>query len=217
MDANRRAAAEPPDEGGEAPCFAHLLDEGPVPAEADHERSSASVIRTLGHGTLSMEDFVALVRGAGLDMIVDVRRYPGSRRHPYFRSDEMARWLPEHGVDYRWLASLGGRRTPTPDSPNHGLRNEQFRAYADHMASTEFADGIADLRLLAHGRRAAVMCAESVWWRCHRRLLADHLVRVEETPVEHLFHDGRLVAHDPTPEARRIDGHLVYRPADQLF
>jgi uncharacterized protein (DUF488 family) len=122
----------------------------------------------------------------------------------------MAKWLPENGIEYRWLSSLGGRRTPSADSPNQGLRNEQFRAYADHMTSDEFGGGIAELRALAQRRRLAVMCAESVWWRCHRRLLADHLVLVEEAGVEHLFHDGRRVAHVPMPEAHRRDDHLVY-------
>jgi uncharacterized protein (DUF488 family) len=167
-------------------------------------------IRTLGHGTLAADEFTVVALDAGVEAVVDVRRFPGSRRNPHFARDEMAKWLPEHGVDYRWLSSLGGRRQPAPDSPNLALRNEQFRAYADYMMSTEFAEGVAELSDLARARRVAVMCAESVWWRCHRRLLADHLVLVEEIPVEHLFHDGRLVAHAPTPEVRRVDGHIVY-------
>jgi hypothetical protein len=167
-------------------------------------------IRTLGHGTLAAEEFVALVHNAGVEAVVDIRRFPGSRRNPHFASEEMAAWLPEHGVDYRWLSSLGGRRKPAPDSPNVGLRNEQFRAYADYMASDEFAVGVAELSVLARACRVAVMCAESVWWRCHRRLLADHLVLVEQMRVEHLFHDGRLVEHAPTPEARRVDARVVY-------
>jgi uncharacterized protein (DUF488 family) len=124
----------------------------------------------------------------------------------------MARWLPEHGVAYTWLPSLGGRRRPAADSLNTGLRNEQFRGYADHMASVEFADGIAALVAESAAHEVAVMCAESVWWRCHRRLLADHLVLIEGLRVDHLFHDGRLIPHDPTPEAHPVDGHLVYRP-----
>jgi uncharacterized protein (DUF488 family) len=122
----------------------------------------------------------------------------------------MAKWLLEHGIAYRWLPALGGRRKPAAGSPNQGLRNVQFRAYADHMTSDEFGGGVTELCAWAQVRRLAVMCAESVWWRYHRRLLADHLVLVEETPVEHLFHDGRLVEHVPMPEARRVDDHLVY-------
>jgi uncharacterized protein (DUF488 family) len=167
-------------------------------------------IRTLGHGTLAAEEFVAVAHNAGVEAIVDVRRFPSSRRNPHFASEEMAKWLPEHGVDYRSLSSLGGRRKTAADSPNVGLRNEQFRAYADHMISEEFAEGVAELSALAQARRVAVMCAESSWWRCHRRLLADHLVLVEQMRVEHLFHNGRLVEHAPTPEARLLDGHVVY-------
>ncbi len=122
----------------------------------------------------------------------------------------MAGWLARHGIGYRWLPSLGGRRTPSPESPNAGLRNEQFRAYADHMSSKEFLAGVDELLELASARPVAVMCAESVWWRCHRRLLADHLVLVRAVAVEHLFHDGRLVGHTPPTEARLAGDHLVY-------
>jgi uncharacterized protein (DUF488 family) len=176
-------------------------------------------VRTLGHGTLAEDEFLAIVRDAGVEAIVDVRRFPGSRRSPQYSVDGMATWLAGHGIEYHWLAALGGRRKPSTESPNQGLRNEQFRAYADHMTSDEFADGIFELCALMQTRRLAVMCAESAWWRCHRRLLADHLVLVEETPVEHLFHDGRLVAHVPMPEAHRLNDHLVYlssQPASSM-
>ena len=167
-------------------------------------------VRTVGHGVLAAADFAALVREAGVELVVDVRRYPGSRRHPHFASEAMAAWLTEAGVGYRWCPELGGRRKPSPDSPNVALRNEQFRAYADHMATAEFAAAVDDLRKAAAAVPLAVMCAESVWWRCHRRLLSDHLVLVEDVAVEHLFHDGRLSPHPPTPEARRAGDHLVY-------
>ena len=170
----------------------------------------AESIRTVGHGTLAANEFVDLIRDAEIEVVVDVRRFPGSRRNPHFESHAMARWLSEGGIDYQWLASLGGRRKPALDSPNVGLRNEQFRAYADYMASDEFAAGVHDLSVLAETRPVAIMCAESMWWHCHRRLLADHLVLVSQARVEHLFHDGRLVEHAPTPEARRADGHVVY-------
>ena len=110
---------------------------------------------------------------------MDVRRFPGSRRHPHVGQDQLARWLPAAGISYRWMAALGGRRTPAADSPNLGLRNPQFRAYADHMASAEFLAAVDELLDLAASRPVAVMCSEAVWWRCHRRLLADHLVLVE--------------------------------------
>ena len=167
-------------------------------------------IRTVGHGTLSAEEFADLVRDARVEAIVDVRRFPGSRRSPHFASNEMASWLVERGLDYHWLVSLGGRRRGTPDSPNVGLRNEHFRAYADYMGSIEFAEGVADLTVLAEASPVAIMCAEALWWRCHRRLLADHLALVSMVRVEHLFHDGRLVEHVPIPQARRVGDHVVY-------
>jgi uncharacterized protein (DUF488 family) len=168
------------------------------------------VIRTLGHGTLAVSEFLDVARGAELEVIVDVRRFPGSRRNPQFGSDEMARWLGDHGLGYEWLESLGGRRKAALDSPNQGLRNDQFRAYADYMMSSEFARGVEQLCGLAQTGMVAVMCAESVWWRCHRRLLADHLVLIEDTRVEHVFHDGRVAPHLSTPEAHRVNDHLVY-------
>ena len=168
-------------------------------------------IHTLGHGTLSAEQFLAVVASAGVDLVIDVRRYPGSRRHPHYTKDEMAVWLPGDGIAYRWIPALGGRRTPEPDSPNTGWRNPQFRAYADHMATAEFAAGIRELKeAAAVHQAAAVMCSESVWWRCHRRLLADHLLLIEEIPVLHLFHDGRLAAHEALDGVRRDGSHLTY-------
>jgi uncharacterized protein (DUF488 family) len=168
------------------------------------------VIRTLGHGTLAADGFVALCRAAGVGTVVDVRRYPGSRRHPHFQREAMAGWLAEAGVGYRWLPALGGRRRPVPDSPNAALRNPQFRGYADHMAGEEFRRGCDDLLDLARSGSVAVLCAESVWWRCHRRLLADHLVLVAGLEVEHVLPGGRLSPHSPTPEARREGDHVVY-------
>lgn len=126
----------------------------------------------------------------------------------------MSAWLPSRGMEYRWLASLGGRRKVASSSPNVGLRNPQFRAYADHMASGEFATGIRDLLSVVSERTVALMCAESLWWRCHRRLVADHLVLVEGVRVEHLLHDSRLVPHRVTTAARRSGDRVVYDVTD---
>lgn len=167
-------------------------------------------IRTVGHGTLEAQALVELLRGAGVDAVADVRRYPGSRRHPQFGRDELEEWLPRAGIAYRWIEDLGGRRRPSDASRHPALRNDQFRAYADHMESETFADGVRELERFAAHHAVAVMCSESVWWRCHRRLLADHLVLIEKRPVEHLFHDGRLAEHHPTDEARVDDGVVVY-------
>ena len=174
-------------------------------------------IRTLGHGTLAVDDFVAVCRSAGVETVADVRRYPGSRRHPHFARAAMEGWLADTAVGYRWLPGLGGRRTAAPDSPNVALRNPQFRGYADHMATEEFARACAELLELGQSSCVAVLCAESVWWRCHRRLLADHLVLVAGVDVEHILPDGRLRPHAPTPEARRQGDHLEYQAPGTLF
>jgi uncharacterized protein (DUF488 family) len=165
---------------------------------------------TVGHGTLEAPAFAGLVSQAGIEVVVDVRRFPGSRRNPQFGSDQMAAWLAEAGVGYEWAPSLGGRRKAAGDSPNTGLRNAQFRAYADHMATAEFRDGVAWLLATAAERTVAVMCAESVWWRCHRRLLSDHLVLVEGCAVEHVMHDGRRVDHPLTDGARTVGATVIY-------
>jgi uncharacterized protein (DUF488 family) len=167
-------------------------------------------LRTVGHGTLTADELARLVTGADVELLVDVRSFPASRRHPQFRREAMERWLPDAGVAYRWEPRLGGRRRPAPESPHGGLRVAAFRGYADHMETPEFRDALDALLTDVTARPTAVMCAESLWWRCHRRLLADAVVLVRGTPVEHLFHDGRLEAHRPTPEAR-VDGRrLVY-------
>lgn len=169
-----------------------------------------NAILSVGHGTLTAEKFGDLLDRVRIECLVDIRRFPGSRKHPQFGGAEMAERLPKFGVGYRWLPSLGGRRRLSLGSPNVGLRNEQFRAYADHMTSAEFLEGVAELVARSAVSTIGVMCAESLWWRCHRRLLADHLVLVEAVPVEHLFHDGRLVPHPTTSEARSINGAVVY-------
>lgn len=167
-------------------------------------------IWTVGHGTATADAFTELVRRAGIDAVIDVRRFPGSRRHPHFSKDEMGRWLAVQGIAYQWVPELGGRRRSDSDSPNVALRNPQFRAYADHMAGEEFAEGVRAVLDGASDAAVAVMCSESVWWRCHRRLLADHLLLVEGVEVEHLLHDGRGVGHPVTAGARRAAGRVVY-------
>jgi len=165
---------------------------------------------TFGHGTASEERILELLGGAGVRSLVDIRTAPGSRRNPHVARRELERWLPGHGIRYRWDKRLGGFRRPPPDSPDVAWRERMFRGYAAHMRTEEFSDGIDDL--LAEGDGGvAVMCSESVWWRCHRRLVADFLVLVRDVPVAHLMHDGRLTEHEPFAAARvRDDGLLVY-------
>ena len=165
---------------------------------------------TVGHGTLPASDFTALLSGARVAHLVDVRSFPASRRHPRYNRDELARSLPAAGIGYSWDPRLGGRRRPQPVSPNVALRQEAFRAYADYMSTPEFKTGLDSLVALANETEVAVMCAESVWWRCHRQLLADALVLLRDTPVEHVFHDGRQRSHVPSAEARVVNDDLRY-------
>jgi len=167
-------------------------------------------LHTLGHGTLERDAFVELVNDAEITSIVDIRAFPGSRRHPHFAREAMEAWLPEAGISYRWEPRLGGRRRGVAGSPNTALTNSSFRAYADHMAEPEFTEGVDDVLALGAGATTAVMCSESLWWRCHRRLVADAAMLLRDVEVVHLFHDGRARPHTPMPEAQ-IDGdHLVY-------
>jgi len=172
-----------------------------------------ATVVTIGHGTLGEDAFAGLVTGAGIETVLDVRRFPGSRRHPHVAKDRIAVWLPERGVAYRWLPALGGRRRPTPDSPNTGLRDEAFRGYADHMATAAFREGVGALLEEARARRVATMCAESLWWRCHRRLIADHLVARGWT-VCHVGADGRAEAHQLTRFAVVGEGGVITYPPD---
>lgn len=164
---------------------------------------------TFGHGTASQHRIAELLRAAGVALLVDVRTAPGSRRNPHVARSELERWLPEHGVAYRWDKRLGGFRRSTADSPDVFWREEMFRGYAAHMRTPEFAAAVDEL--LGEERDQAVMCSESVWWRCHRRLIADFVVLARGVPAHHLMHDGRLVRHEPTAGARlRDDGLIVY-------
>ncbi|MFI7392981.1 DUF488 family protein [Streptomyces tendae] len=166
---------------------------------------------TFGHGTAGRAELAGLLRGAGVTCVVDVRTAPGSRRDPDLLRDRLARWMPEEGLAYRWERRLGGFRGPVPDSPDVVWRNASFRAYAGHTRSPEFVAAMDELLAGAAQERTAVMCSEAVWWRCHRRLIADFAVLARGIPADHLMHDGRLTAHSPTPGALlRTDGLLVY-------
>ncbi len=167
-------------------------------------------IRTVGHGTLPAEAFVALLEGAGIEHVADVRAFPGSRHNPQYGREAMERWLPPSGVSYTWLPDLGGRRRSIDSSRHVALRNESFRAYADYMETSEFRAGVVELVQLATDEPTALMCSESVWWRCHRRLVTDHLVLVRNLDVTHLMHDGRVMPHRLTDGVRTDDGVLVY-------
>jgi uncharacterized protein (DUF488 family) len=163
---------------------------------------------TVGHGTASREQLLDLLAGAGVAKLVDVRRFPGSRAHPHVRREALAEWLPAAGIGYRWEERLGGRRRLADGSPDVWWQVPAFRAYAGHMRTAEFA---AAMEVLLGEPGAAVMCSESLWWRCHRRLIADFAVLARGAEVRHLQHDGRLTDHTVAAGARlRPDGLLVY-------
>ncbi len=179
-----------------------------VPGHA--ETSDRGPLLTVGHGTLDRPGLGTLFDAAGIELLVDVRRYPASRRHPHVNREVLQAWLSEHGIDYRWEERLGGRRRSHPDSPHTAVRNEQFRAYADHMASVDWRAAMGDVLTQARQRTVAVMCAESVWWRCHRRFIADAAMALHGVPVQHLMHDGRMQPHRMTEGARVVGTRLLY-------
>lgn len=169
---------------------------------------------TIGHSTHEPEAFAELLSAHAVDLLVDVRRHPGSRRVPWTNPGVIERALP---VEYLHLPELGGRRKPAADSHNRLWRNASFRGYADHMASTEFASGLE--RLLALGAaelRPAVMCAEALWWRCHRRLIADALV-ARGVDVLHIDARDGLQAHTLTEGAVVAGGRVTYPPAQDAL
>lgn len=170
---------------------------------------------TFGHGTLAQDEIAAVLRGADVEALVDVRRFPGSRRHPHVATDAMAQWLPGARVAYRWEPRLGGRRRADPAEADVDpwWQVDAFRAYAAHTRTGEFRAALAEVLTGAAERRTAVMCSETVWWRCHRRLISDVAVLLHDVPVLHLGHDGRLAPHRPSGGARVTERGLVYDAA----
>lgn len=164
---------------------------------------------TIGHSNRALEEFLELLAQHRIEAIADVRRFPGSRRQPQYAREALAASLGEHGIAYRWIPELGGRRRPAPDSPNSAWRNVSFRGYADHMATPEFAAGLQQLRELASEKRTALLCAEVLWWRCHRSLIAD-VLKVSGTDVIHILDARQTTIHPYTSPARVVDGQLSY-------
>ena len=176
--------------------------------------TSPETAYTIGHSTRSAAEVVALLREANVRLVADVRAFPSSRRYPQFNRGALAAWLGEAGVRYVHMPALGGRRTPAPDSPNGGWHERAFRGYADHMAAPEFQRALEELEGAARETPTAIMCAEAVWWRCHRRLIADALV-VRGWRVEHLgIGDGRVV-HELTEFAVVGPGTAITYPPAQ--
>ena len=164
-------------------------------------------IYTIGHSTRELSELVALLRENGVTRLADIRRFPGSRRHPHFSREALQESLPENGITYVHFEDLGGRRKALADSPNTALRNEQFRAYADHMATPAFHAAVD--RLVESDQVTAYMCAEAVPWRCHRNLLSDELVR-RGLEVVHIIGGRSQPKHDLSEYAVVAGDHVEY-------
>lgn len=169
-------------------------------------------IWTIGHSTRTIEEFLELIILNDIEVVADVRSYPGSRKYPHFNAKALTESLIERGIDYVPLKELGGRRRSRPDSPNTVWRSEAFRGYADYMETLEFQDGIDKLLRLSRQKRTAMMCAEAVWWRCHRSLISDYL-KASGVTVEHIIDVRTNVIHPFTAAARIKSGKLVYGAA----
>lgn len=164
---------------------------------------------TIGHSTRSIDELLAVLRAHEITCVADVRRFAGSRKHPQFNPDALAASLGSASIEYVPIPALGGRRTPRPDSPHSEWRNAAFRGYADYMDTPEFAAAAEELARLAHERRVAVMCAEAVWWRCHRSMIADYF-KARGWRVLHIQSEAPAREHPYTPVAKIVDGRLTY-------
>lgn len=165
---------------------------------------------TFGHGTADEVALAALIRGARIESVIDVRSVPKSRAHAHVWAERMSEWVPDlAGATYEWRSELGGFRKTTPQSTNVALRHPSFRGYADYMQTRAFVEALDALLASAAQRRTAIMCSESLWWRCHRRLIADAATLLRGCCVAHLMHSGALEPHKVTPEARVAGADLL--------
>ena len=176
-------------------------------------------ILTIGHSSHPLGTFLCLLQKHEIEALVDVRRYPVSRRHPHFSREALSASLAEESIRYHWFESLGGNRKRAKDAPpslNRGIEDEAFRNYADYMATDEFRQGVAKLIEIAGGHRSVIMCAENDYRRCHRQLLSDYLW-ANDFSVHHILPDGDVEPHVATPKARVMDGTVTYPGPPTLF
>jgi uncharacterized protein (DUF488 family) len=166
-------------------------------------------IWTIGHSTRTIEEFVSLLTAHSITLVADVRQFPSSRRYPQFNKERLANSLAAQGIKYVHLLELGGRRKAREDSHNTAWRNEAFRGYADYMETAEFRAGMERLMELASKDRTAIMCAEAVWWRCHRSMISDYL-KARGWEVLHIINEKKVEPHPFTSVARVVDGKLAY-------
>jgi uncharacterized protein (DUF488 family) len=177
--------------------------------EVELSGEGSANVWTIGHSTRSADEFNQILVAHEIRCLVDVRSFPGSRRYPQFNRTELARNVKAIGIEYLHLPELGGRRRPSPNSKNTNWQNASFRAYADHLESAEFRKGIEELLRLAGVGRTTVMCAEALWWRCHRSLIADFL-KANGVEVIHILDEKKTESHPYTSAARIVEGRLSY-------
>jgi uncharacterized protein (DUF488 family) len=168
-----------------------------------------STLWTVGHSTHPLGEFLDILHAHGITRIADVRRFPGSRAYPHFNPEQLERSLAESGISYTPMPTLGGRRKPRADSQHHAWHNDSFRGYADYMDTAEFAVAADELAALARDDRVAAMCAEGVWWRCHRSMIADYF-KANGWEVLHIMGAGEAKEHPYTAVARVENGTLMY-------
>jgi len=175
-------------------------------------------IRTIGHSTRSIAEFLSLLKKHSIRCLVDIRRWPSSRKWPHFNRQPLQASLKEEGIEYAWMESLGGRRhqAPAQDSPNTGLTSPAFRNYADYMLTGEFRRAVDELLRFAEDKPTAIMCAERLFWKCHRRLLSDYLYSLG-VEVLHIFDHNTVKAHRPTKYARIEERRVTYPHRRDLF
>ena len=168
-------------------------------------------IWTIGHSTRGIDEFISLLEENEIKLLVDVRTWPGSKRYPQFNKDTLAESLNAHGIRYEHFPELGGKRKSKPDSRNTAWRNASFRGYADYMETEQFQKGIERLLdVAAEAGPTAIMCAEAVWWRCHRSLIADYL-KARGVEMLHVLGANKVEPHPYTSAARIVNGELSYR------
>lgn len=172
------------------------------------------IIYTIGHSTRLIEEFILLLVSFKIELLVDIRSYPGSKKYPHFNKEYLQKHLPEHSIQYQHLPELGGRRKALKDSKNDAWRNDAFRGYADYMETEDFKKGIIILEDLASRYTTAYMCSEAVWWRCHRSLVSDYL-KCKGWKVLHIMAENKSEEHPYTSPAAIINSQLVYTDKEQ--
>ncbi len=168
---------------------------------------------TIGHSTHTLEEFISMLKSFSIELVADIRSFPGSRKYPHFNKENLEIALPASGIGYVHLKDLGGRRKVLKDSHNNAWRKDAFRGYADYMETPSFEKAVSELASLCQKHRTAFMCSESLWWRCHRSMVSDYLLN-QGWQIHHIMAPGKSTLHTFTQPARIVDRKLVYSLPD---